>query len=117
MMKRVLFLAALISLGSPALAEPQTDTREVVVALGDLDLTRADDIAVLAGRIDGKARSLCRSLYSGKAVENIAARKICWEQAMRQGAGKVGNEQLTAFIDQALDPAGRGVVGRQLGNR
>lgn len=116
-MKRVLFLAALVSLGSPAFAEPQSDTREVVVAFGDLDLTRADNIAVLAERIDGKARSMCRSLVSGKSVENIAARKTCWEQAMRQGAGKVGNAQLTAFVDQALDPAGRSVVGRQYANR
>ncbi len=116
-MKRVLFLAALLSLGSPALAQPEANTREVVVAFGDLDLTRVDDIAVLAERIDGKARSVCRSLYTGKSVENIAGRKTCWEQAMRQGASKVGNAQLTAFVDQALDPAGRGVVGRQYANR
>jgi UrcA family protein len=117
MMKLALVIVALTIFSAPALAQTQPDGRTIVVEFGDLDLSHSQNVAVLADRIDGKARSLCRSMHSSKSTEAIKNRKACWQQAMRQAADNVGNTAFASLVDRAIDPASPGRGARQYANR
>ena len=100
----ILASTAVLLCGS-VMAEPPAITQSQKVKVGDLDLSRPTDVAVLFRRIDASARRICRSLHGGRTVEDSENARACRAAALARAARDVNNERLTAMIEGDLRPS------------
>ncbi len=107
-----------LAAAGPANAQtPPAETRQAIVDFADLDLSRDGDVAALYQRIDRAALRICRSLNAGKTIAHRRAVDACWAEAMTRAAADTGNAQVTALVNEIVDPAGRGGRERQFADR
>jgi UrcA family protein len=104
-MKKLALSLALVSLAlaAPVLAEPAEVAHSTTVRVGDLDLSKPENVQALYGRIQAAARRVCSDL-SGRGAARIVERKACLRTAMDSGVLAADSAALSALH---LDTTGR----------
>jgi UrcA family protein len=101
-MKR-LIVPALAALAFAAPAAAATDgpvaKTSTAVSYAGLDLSRASDAAVMAGRLDRAALGVCgASRFSARDVQDATRRSACWRDAMQQALARLGAPAVDAAV-------------------
>lgn len=79
-----------------ATAAPSQGTPAVVVHFADLDLTHADGVAALYGRLKGAAETVCAA-QNGRNLGNQMRFRMCWQSALGAAVSKVNRPAVTAY--------------------
>jgi UrcA family protein len=77
-------------------AAPSQDAPSVIVHFADLDLTHADDIAVLYRRLKGAAETVCAP-QDGRDSASQMRYRTCWQSALGAAVSKVDRPALFAY--------------------
>jgi UrcA family protein len=85
------------TLAKPVGAAPTfADMPQVTISYDDLDLTRPAGVVKLYRRIELAAARVCERVNS-KAPQNIAATRICAEEAIARAVAQVGSPALSRY--------------------
>lgn len=95
------------SLALPLLATPAFAEGSLEVRYGDLDITRAEDAAILANRIDEAARELCaRKVYvTGSRLPLASSRRqqeLCRESSVNAALERLNAPLVTRAYAQSM---------------
>jgi UrcA family protein len=86
-----------LALASQAvLADPASDAPSVRVRFADLDVTHTQGAAVLYGRIEQAANTVCAA-FEGRDLSRVANFQGCVRQTIAAGVAKVNQPALTAY--------------------